>query len=82
MANWLSAYQQCREGGTRGEKVTFTIAEVQAEGVVANDGQHISFGDIWQLEKRHVSGTKTGMAITIPVVLLALIAYVATHFGP
>jgi len=65
-----------------GEKVTFTLEEVRAEGVVAKDGRHISFGDIRQLEKRHISGTKTVVTIAIPLVLLAFVAYVATHFGP
>ena len=60
-----------------GEKVTFTLEEVRAEGVVAKDGRHISFGDIWQLEKRHTSGTKTVVAVAIPLVLLAFVAYVA-----
>lgn len=65
-----------------GEKVTFTLEEVRAEGVVAKDGRHIPFGDIGQLERRHFSGTKTVVVIAIPLVLLALVAYFAMHFGP
>ena len=65
-----------------GEKATFTLAEVQAEGVVAQDGRRIPFADMWQLEKRHVSGTKTAILIAIPLLFLAFVAYVATHFGP
>jgi|APIni6443716594_1056825.scaffolds.fasta_scaffold1773220_2 hypothetical protein len=65
-----------------GEKVKLTLAEVQSEGLVAADGRHISFRDIWQLEKRHNSGTRTVLAILIPIAVLSFLAYVATHFGP
>jgi hypothetical protein len=78
----LKAGDTVRATMRTGEKVTFTLAEVQAEGVVAKDGRHIPFVDIWQLEKRHISGTKTVMAIAIPLVLLAFVAYFASHFGP
>lgn len=38
-----------------GERVTFTLAEVRTEGLVAEGGRHIPFGDIAQLDKRRFS---------------------------
>jgi hypothetical protein len=42
-----------------GEKAAFTVAEVQAEGLVATDGRHFSYRDMAQLEERSLSRGRT-----------------------
>jgi hypothetical protein len=65
-----------------GEKVTFTLAEVQAEGLVAKDGRRYAFSDTRQIERRHISGTKITIGVACVVALLSFMAYFVTHFGP
>jgi hypothetical protein len=63
-----------------GEKVTFTLAEVQPDALVAKDGRHFAFRDMTQLDKRHLSPWKTvGLAVGIFVVWFVAMA---VSFGP
>jgi len=63
-----------------GEKVTFTLAEVQAEGLVAKDGRRYAFSDTRQIERQHISGTKITIGVACVVALLSFMAYFVTHF--
>jgi hypothetical protein len=60
-----------------GEKVSFALAEVRADGLVGRGGRHIPYGDMAQLEERHVSGSKTALLIGGAVGLFILISYAA-----
>jgi hypothetical protein len=67
-----------------GEKVSFALAEVRADGLVGRGGRHIPYGDMAQLEERHASGSKTAwliVAIGGAVVLFILISYAAAMGG-
>ena len=76
----LNAGDNLRVTMRTGERVTFTLAAVQPEALVAKDGRHIPFRDVTQLDKRHISPWKTvGLAVGIFVVWLAVMA---TSFGP
>ena len=60
-----------------GEKVTFTLADVQTEGLVADGRRHIPVRDMAQIEKRHISWTKIGI---LTGSILVYLAYLVTHF--
>lgn len=61
-----------------GAQVTFTVSEVQTEGLLAEGGRHIPFRDMAQIEKRHISWTKIGI---LTGSILAFLIYVAANFG-
>ena len=42
-----------------GEKVGFVLSQARADGLVGQDGRHVPYRDIAQLEKRHFSGSRT-----------------------
>jgi hypothetical protein len=73
----LKAGDDIRVTMQTGEKVTFELAEVQTEGLVARGGRHIPFRDIAQIEKRYISWTKIGI---LTGSILAYLAYFVTHF--
>jgi len=61
-----------------GEKVSFALAEVRADGLVGRGGRHIPYRDMAKLEERHVSRGKTAWliaGIAGGVGLYLLIAY-------
>ena len=74
----LKAGDDIRVTMQTGEKVTFTLAEVQTEGLMAEGGRHIPFRDMAQIEKRQISWIKLGILTGI----LAYVAFGLYHFGP
>ena len=75
----LKAGDDIRVTMRTGEKVTITLAEVQTEGLVAEGGRHIPFRDMAQIEKRHISWTKSGILTFLLVYLVNLSSFI---FGP
>ena len=78
----LKAGDNIRVTMQTGEQVTFTLAEVQTEGLVAQDGRHIPFRDMAQIEKRHISpGRTVGLVVGIFAAWLALLVVAAVTVG-
>ena len=61
-----------------GETVRFVFSEARTDGLVGQDGRHVPYGDVAQLEKRQLSRSKT-IWLTVGIAggfgLLLLISY-------
>jgi len=65
-----------------GEKVGFVFSEARADGLVGQDGRHVPYSDVAQLEKRQLSRSRTiwltvGIAGGFGVLLLLLMSQMA-----